>query len=162
MYTSEDVYSGNKASDYQPPTQNPQSTTTNIQPGTSNVQPTDVQSDIAQQRLPAVDNLKVIVIQDGTSTTRADLTPVQKATQTWVGPFWGCVLLGTVILMIWVVRILAKEEVPNLSEAIEEAIKEPIIEETLTTAPIIQKSVAKPRNKTTNRKGIKKKKNKKK
>lgn len=129
MNPNEQIYKGNNATDYQPPTGNPQATGTNLQPETSGLQPTTGQDDISQQRLPTVNGLKVIVIQDGASTTTAGLTPAQAATQTWMGPFWGSVILALIIIIIWAVKVLAKEEAPKLSEAIEEAINEPLLTE---------------------------------
>lgn len=147
MISNEELYKGNNSADYQPPTTNPQSTGTNLQPEASGLQPTTGENDISQQRLPAVDGLKVIVIQDGASTTTAGLTPTQAATQTWMGPFWGSVILGLIIIIIWAVKVLAKEEAPKLSEALEEAISEPLLaEETAPaekTAPIKKKKTAK-------------------
>lgn len=129
MISNEELYKGNNSTDYQPTTSNPQATGTNLQPEASGLQPTTGENDISQQRLPAVDGLKVIVIQDGASTTTAGLTPAQAATQTWMGPFWGSVILGLIIIIIWAVKVLAKEEAPKLSEAIEEAISEPLLAE---------------------------------
>lgn len=129
MISNEELYKGNNSADYQPLTTNPQATGTNLQPEASGLQPTTGENDISQQRLPAVDGLKVIVIQDGASTTTAGLTPAQAATQTWMGPFWGSVILGLIIIIIWAVKVLAKEEAPKLSEAIEEAINEPLLAE---------------------------------
>lgn len=158
MLSNEDIYKGNNAADYQPPTQNPQAASTSLQPDTANLQPTNGQNDISQQRLPAVDGLKVIVIQDGASTTRTGLTPVQAARQTWIGPFWGCVILGLAVFVIWAVRLLAKEETPNLAEAIEEAVKEPLLaDEAVIAAPSSTKT-----KKTNNKKTHKKKRSKKK
>lgn len=148
-----DVYKGNNAADYQPPTTNPQITGTNLQPGASGSQPTTGQNDITQQRLPAVDGLKVIVIQDGASTTTAGLTPAQAATQTWMGPFWGSVILGLIIIIIWAVKVLAKEEAPKLAEAIEEAINEPLLAEE-TTQP--EKAVPVKKKKTVKKPPLKK------
>lgn len=146
MNPNEELYKGNNAADYQPPTQNPQSTGTNLQQSTYGLQPTDAQSDITQQRIPNVDNLKVIVVQDGSSTTNAYLTPVETATQTWIGPFWGSVLLGLIIIIVWAVRILAKEEAPKLTEALEEAIEEPILGDESTP---VEKIVSIKKKKTT-------------
>lgn len=134
MATNDDIYKGNNASDYQPTTRNPQSTSTDLQQGTS--QPTSTQSDITQQRLPKVDDLRVVILQNGAGSTNEQLTPVQTATQTWVGPFWGCVILITLTIIIWAVRVLSKEEAPKLAEAIEEAIKEPIIQKEPDVIPM--------------------------
>lgn len=145
--THQDLYKGNNATDYQPPTGNPQATGTNLQPEASGLQPTTGENDISQQRLPAVDGLKVIVIQDGASTTTAGLTPAQAATQTWMGPFWGSVILGLIIIIIWAVKVLAKEETPKLVEAIEEAIHEPLMSDEVAQAskatPVKKKKSAK-------------------
>ena len=136
---SEDDFKANKAADFQPPTGNPQSVGGNLQPGTSGLQPTSSDSATGQQRLPSVSDLKVVVVQDSRSTTNAYLSPVQAARQTWVGPFWGCVALLLIGFIIWVVRQLAKEQVPELSAVIEEAIKEPLIT-TPAPAPVKKKS----------------------
>ena len=138
-----DVYTGNKASDYQPPTDNPQSASTNLQPvSSSSTNPTQSQDDVTQQRLPSVDNLKVIILQDGSGATNVHLTPVQAATQTWAGPFWGCVILGIVAFTIWSVKVLAKEEAPKLGEALQEAIHDPLIESVPVVTPKPKKKSA--------------------
>lgn len=57
---AEQVYSGNQASDYQPPTRNPQdNAVTNLQPNQAVLQPVTA-GQINQQVLPTVGNLQVI------------------------------------------------------------------------------------------------------
>lgn len=159
--TYKDVYEGNKSSDYQPTTTNPQATTPSLQQGTSGLQPTDTATgndDVSQQRLPSVDGLKVVIVQDGSSSS-VQLTPVQTATQTWAGPFWGCVLLVIIGIIVWSVKVLAKEEAPKLTEALEEAIKEPLLAEESVVpvvAPTAQKK-KKAANKLPTKKTAKKK-----
>ena len=154
MLSNQDIYNGNTASDYQPPTQNPQTATTNLQPISSSTQSTDTtNNNVTQQRLPNVDNLKVIVIQDGSGSTNVRLTPVQTATQTWIGPFWGCVVLVLVALSIWVVRMLAKEEAPPVTAANEPVIPEPL----LASAPLVPTVTPRPKKKTSKKKKSKRK-----
>ena len=129
MATNEDVYKGNNAADYQPPTGNPQSVNTpTVQQGATGVQPTGSgEGALSQSALNQANDLKVMIVQDGSPSS--SLTPVQTVTQTWVGPFWGCVALLLVGFVIWAVRQLAKEETPDLGEVIEEAIHEPLLAE---------------------------------
>lgn len=155
MTSNEDIYKGNNAADYQPPTGNPQSLTTqSVQQGATGVQPTGSgEGALSQGALNQANDLKVMIVQDGSPSS--SLTPVQAATQTWVGPFWGCVALLVIGFVIWAVRQIAKEETPGISEVIEEAIHEPIIE---TPAPA-RKSVtvkAAPSKKAAGKKSTKK------
>lgn len=147
MNSNEDIYKGNNAADYQPPTGNPQSLNSQtLQQGATGVQPTGSgEGALSQGTLNQTNDLKVMIIQDG--SPNSSLTPVQVATQTWVGPFWGCAVLFMIGLIIWTVRMLAKEETPQIVETLEEAIHEPLIEDsvaatTVTAKPVVTKKAA--------------------
>lgn len=132
--TNQDVYRGNNSADYQPPTNNPQSVGTTE--NSSTLQPTGVGTEgpLSQQSLNNSSSLKVMIVQNGSPSS--SLTPIQTATQTWVGPFWGCVALLLIGFIVWAVRQLAKEETPELSKVIEEAIHEPILPVTPAVTPV--------------------------
>lgn len=91
------LFSGNKSSDYQPPTGNPQSNVaTGIQTNNTSLQPTNTQSSVTQQNLPTISGLQVVTIhQKGAISTASE--PNKQASKFWLYFVLDCI--GFAILL---------------------------------------------------------------
>jgi hypothetical protein len=147
---SENPYTGNNSGDYQPPTDSPQDTQTNLQQ-TGDGSSQNSGAELNQQSLPSVNSLKVLTVQNGSTSTIQQARDFSPASQTWVGPLWGSIFLLIIGVIVWAVRIIAKEEVPQLSEVLEQAIKEPIIELPKEEAPEPTANAKNPNKKKVNK-----------
>lgn len=144
------VYGGNNASDYQPPTRNPQSgVATGIQTNNTNIQPTDIQRGVNQQSLAPVPNLQVTTTTDrGAASTAPE--PAKKPSRFRQYFLLNLALFTTVVIAVWVWKQRRKPK------ATEDATERPII----ISAPapvIVKKSKKKKANQPNHRKKSRKK-----
>lgn len=118
-----DIYRGNKATDFQPETRNPQSDVGgNLQPiGNTNLQPGGTQSEGSQQ-FPSVQQLKVLGVENpGSATERT-----QTATASQAPPVGLLLALGVLVVVAAVVAWLARPKtVTSNNEPTTEPEKDP-------------------------------------
>lgn len=91
------LFTGNKSSDYQPPTGNPQSNVaTGIQTNNTNLQPTNAQSGVTQQNLPALAGLRVVTTNQRGAISTAN-EPAKPASKFW--KYFILDVIGFVVLL---------------------------------------------------------------
>lgn len=131
MTTVEDIYKGNKATDFQPETQNPQNNVGGgLQPGSQNLQPVTNQTPGTQQ-FPSVARLKVLGVEN--PTTAATSKPVQTSDTSLPLAFTIGIFL---VFVIAVVLLLLARPANNKKTA-------PIIKDETPESKPVQKTVKK-------------------
>ncbi len=142
MTDTNQVYNGNKSTDFQPATQDPQTTVgTNLQPVSTDVQPIGNDNTVPQQSLPQVSELKVVA--EGTSSSIAPPTTVTPVPQRHFS--WGLIIVLIIVGLLGLIMF-------RLSKLATKEIEPEIIEDASeSTPPTAPKKTKKSKGKKTRR-----------
>jgi hypothetical protein len=119
---------GNNATDYQPPTRNPQGDTANLNQTGGNLQP---QSSTTQTTLPSVDDLRVPGV-NGSPNTNTTKTAAPSTNRKQVN-FWPIGIIGVLTLIAMVYVIAQPDPTKRRRPAVAtETVPEPIVKKQIT------------------------------
>lgn len=152
--TQDNLSGGSNASDYQPPTGNPQNNVGGVSQGETNQNNLQKPEVVDQTALPIVPDLRVSGVNSQTNgnTTKTEVSSEKNQSHTWAAILFGTAAVAAVVL---VVSNVGNRKSKTSSVTVTDQAVKPSKSEPRETDPVVAKKTTK-RKKTKNKKSKRK------